>query len=53
MQGKFKGLKTLMMNENECAYSINYFSHQLQLTLEALTRDHDDVGKLFDSITHI
>ena len=50
MQGKFNGLKTLILNENKCAYSIHCFSHQLQLTLVALARENIYVGDLFDEI---
>ena len=50
MQGKFNGLKTLILNENKYAYSIHCFSHQLQLTLVAPTRDNNYVGDLFDEI---
>lgn len=50
MQGKFNGLKMLILNENKCAYSIHCFFHQLQLTLVALARDNNYVGDLFDEI---
>ena len=46
MQGKFNGLKTLILNENKYAYSIHCFSHQLQLTLVALARKNNYVGDL-------
>ena len=29
MQGEFNGLKTLIMNENECAFYVHCFAHQL------------------------
>ena len=49
MRCKFNGLKTLILNENKRACSINCFS-QLQLTLVALARDNNYVGDLFDEI---
>jgi len=52
MQGKFNGLKTLILNENKYAYSIHCFSHQLQLTLVAFARDNNYVGDLFDEIVN-
>jgi len=50
MQGKFNGFKTLILNENKCAYSIHYFSHQLKLILVALASENNYVGYLFDEI---
>ena len=50
MQGKFNGLKMLILNENKYAYWIHYFSHQLQLTLVALVRDNNYARDLFDKI---
>lgn len=33
MQGKFNGLKILILKENESAFYVHCFAHQLQLTL--------------------
>ena len=38
MQGEFNGLKTIILRENECAYYIYCFAHQLQLTLIAVAK---------------
>lgn len=40
MSGKFKGLKSLILSENPCAFYIHCFAHQLQLTLVAVTKKH-------------
>ena len=53
MQSKFKGLKTWILDENKSAYSIHCFSHQLQLTLVALARDHNYVVNLFDEVAKL
>jgi len=53
MQSKFKGLKTWILDENKSAYSIHCFSHQLQLALVALARDHNHVGNLFDEVAKL
>ena len=29
MQGEFNGLKTLILKENECAFYVHWFAHQL------------------------
>ncbi|KAH9671440.1 TTF-type domain-containing protein [Citrus sinensis] len=44
MQGEFNGLRTLIMNENECAYYIHCFAHQLQLAIVAVAKKHDQVN---------
>ena len=38
MQCEFNGLKTLILKENEYAYYVHFFSHQLQLALVAMQR---------------
>lgn len=53
MQGNLKGLKTLILNENPCAYYIHCFAHQLQLVLVKVSKTHPLVELLFDSITAI
>uniref|UniRef100_A0A7N0TTZ7 TTF-type domain-containing protein n=1 Tax=Kalanchoe fedtschenkoi TaxID=63787 RepID=A0A7N0TTZ7_KALFE len=47
MQGEFNGLKTLIMKENNSAFYVNCFAHQLQLTLVAIAKNHDEVASLF------
>ncbi|KDO42614.1 hypothetical protein CISIN_1g044298mg, partial [Citrus sinensis] len=48
MQGEFNGLRTLIMNENECAYYIHCFAHQLQLAIMAVANKHDQVNYFFN-----
>ncbi|XP_058192126.1 uncharacterized protein LOC131309524 [Rhododendron vialii] len=47
MQGEFNGLKTLILNENSCAYYVHCFAHQLQLALVAEAMNHEDISMLF------
>ncbi|KAL0537054.1 hypothetical protein IC582_026022 [Cucumis melo] len=47
MRGEFNGLKTLILRENECAFYIHCFSHQLQLTLVAISKNHVEIVGLF------
>ena len=39
-QSEFNGLKTLILKENEYAYYVHCFSHQLQLALVAVAKNH-------------
>jgi hypothetical protein len=48
MQGELNGLKTLIMRENESAYYVHCFAHQLQLTLVATAKNHVDIAWLFN-----
>ena len=47
MQGQFNGLKTLIMKENESAYYVHYFAHQLQLALVAVAKNHNKITTFF------
>ena len=38
MQGEFNGLKTLIMKENEWAFYVHCFAHQLQLALMVVVK---------------
>ncbi|XP_016479004.1 uncharacterized protein LOC107800330 [Nicotiana tabacum] len=53
MQGKINGLKTSILQDAPSAYYIHYFSHQLQLTLVALSKRHSDVNNFFDVVTNL
>ncbi|XP_044396777.1 zinc finger MYM-type protein 1-like [Triticum aestivum] len=48
MQGHLNGLKTLVMEDSRSAHSIHCFAHQLQLTLVAVAKNHEDVVWLFE-----
>ncbi|KAK9713942.1 hypothetical protein RND81_06G059800 [Saponaria officinalis] len=53
MQGEINGLKTLVVRETASAYCINCFAHQLQLTLVAVAKNHDDVAWFFEKISNM
>ncbi|KAL5720233.1 hypothetical protein ACHQM5_012915 [Ranunculus cassubicifolius] len=53
MRGSFNGLKALIMKENESAYYVHCFAHQLQLALVAVVTKHDDIALLFNTISTI
>ena len=53
MQGEFSGLRTLIMNENECAYYIHCFAHQLQLAIVAVAKKHDQVNSFFNVVVNV
>lgn len=48
MRGEFNGLKSLILRENESAYYIHCFAHQLQLTLVAIAKNDIHAGTLFN-----
>uniref|UniRef100_A0A7N0V437 DUF4371 domain-containing protein n=1 Tax=Kalanchoe fedtschenkoi TaxID=63787 RepID=A0A7N0V437_KALFE len=47
MRGEFNGLKALIMKENNSAFYVHCFPHQLQLTLVAIVKNHDEIASLF------
>ena len=53
MNREFKGLKTLILRENESAYYIHCFAHQLQLALVAVAKKRSDISWFFNSVTNI
>jgi Domain of unknown function (DUF4371) len=50
MRGEFNGLKSLILRENQSAYYIHYFAHQLQLTLVYIAKSNEDVEWFFELI---
>ncbi|KAJ9565413.1 hypothetical protein OSB04_001379 [Centaurea solstitialis] len=48
MSGKFNGLKALILSENESAFYVHCFAHQLQLVVVAVAKKHDGVRDFFD-----
>ncbi|KAJ9563852.1 hypothetical protein OSB04_009012 [Centaurea solstitialis] len=48
MSGKFNGLKALILSDNESAFYVHCFAHQLQLVVVAVARKHDGVRDFFD-----
>ncbi|XP_073133535.1 uncharacterized protein [Henckelia pumila] len=53
MQGEINGLKDLILKENECAYYIHCFAHQLQLALIAVAKNHINIASLFHVLCNI
>ncbi|XP_031251664.1 zinc finger MYM-type protein 1-like [Pistacia vera] len=53
MQGEFNGLKSLILRENEYAYYVHCFAHQLQLTLVAIAKNHISVALFFSLVTNL
>ncbi|KAH9737434.1 TTF-type domain-containing protein [Citrus sinensis] len=53
MQGEFNGLKTIILRENECAYYIHYFAHQLQLALIVVAKNHIQIESFFAIIANV
>ncbi|XP_028069877.1 zinc finger MYM-type protein 1-like [Camellia sinensis] len=53
MQGEFNGLKTLILKENPCAYYVHCFTHQLQLALVAVAKNHNQISLLFTLVSNV
>ncbi|XP_060190541.1 uncharacterized protein LOC132619746 [Lycium barbarum] len=53
MQGEIKGLKKLIRQESFSAHSIHCFSHQLQLTLVAVSKKCIQVGELVLLVSNV
>ncbi|KAL0554034.1 hypothetical protein IC582_007939 [Cucumis melo] len=53
MQGEFHGLKVLILKENECAFYIHCFAHQLQLALVNTAKNHVEIADLFFIATNV
>ncbi|XP_031503841.1 uncharacterized protein LOC116266669 [Nymphaea colorata] len=53
MKGAFNGLKTLILNDNESAYYIHCFAHQLQLALVVVAEHHLVTGLFFEILSRL
>ncbi|XP_022883828.1 uncharacterized protein LOC111400666 [Olea europaea var. sylvestris] len=53
MQGKFNGLKTLILNESPCAFYIHCFPHQLQLALVAVVKKNIPITNFFGVVGNV
>ncbi|XP_022893953.1 zinc finger MYM-type protein 1-like [Olea europaea var. sylvestris] len=53
MQGKFNGLKTLILNESPCAFYIHCFAHQLQLALVAVAKKNIPITNFFGVVGNV
>ncbi|KAL6552561.1 hypothetical protein OROHE_007925 [Orobanche hederae] len=50
MRGRYGELRTLIQNENPCAYYVHCFAHQLQLALVACAKSHTGVSGFFGMV---
>ncbi|KAL5567879.1 hypothetical protein UlMin_024454 [Ulmus minor] len=53
MSGEFNGLKTIIMKENECAFFVHCFAHQLQLALMGVAKKHGLIGTFFTVVSNV
>ncbi|KAL7588201.1 hypothetical protein Lser_V15G38926 [Lactuca serriola] len=51
MRGEFNGLKALILQENDTAFYVHCFAHQLQLVVVAVAKKHDGVSDFFEQIS--
>ncbi|XP_031273011.1 zinc finger MYM-type protein 1-like [Pistacia vera] len=47
LRGQFNGLNPLILNNNEYAFYVHYFAHQLQLALVAVAKKDTNIERLF------
>jgi len=53
MRIELNGLKTLILNENSSAYYVYCFTHQLQLTLVAIVKNHIQIATFFSLVNSV
>ncbi|GKF53393.1 zinc finger MYM-type protein 1-like protein [Tanacetum coccineum] len=53
MRGEFNGLKSLIQKENDSAYYVHCFAHQLQLVVVAVAKNHKGVRDFFDVLSTV
>ncbi|XP_022856253.1 zinc finger MYM-type protein 1-like [Olea europaea var. sylvestris] len=53
MQGKFNGLKTLILKESPCAFYIHCFAHQLQLALVTMAKKNIHITNFFRVVGNV
>ncbi|KAF8387749.1 hypothetical protein HHK36_026404 [Tetracentron sinense] len=53
LHDEFGDLKTLITNENESAFYVHCFAHQLQLTLIVIAKNHSKIWLLFKSVSNL
>ncbi|XP_023730429.2 uncharacterized protein LOC111878149 [Lactuca sativa] len=51
MRGEFNGLKALILQENDTAFYVHCFAHQLQLVVVAVAKKDDGVSDFFEQIS--
>ena len=53
MQGEFNGLKTFILKENECAFYVHCFAHQLQLAVMVVAKNHIQIASILSVFTNV
>ncbi|XP_062080380.1 uncharacterized protein LOC133785140 [Humulus lupulus] len=53
MSGEFNGLKSIIMKENESAFFVHCFAHQLQLALLGMAKKHDLIGTFLTVVSNV
>ena len=53
MRGELNRLKTFILLENKCAYYVSCFTHQLQLALVEVAKNHMYIANLFALVSNI
>ncbi|XP_062114586.1 uncharacterized protein LOC133825690 [Humulus lupulus] len=53
MSREFNGLKSIIMKENECAFFVHCFAHQLQLALMGVAKKHDLIGTFLTVVSNV
>ncbi|XP_023751773.2 uncharacterized protein LOC111900134 [Lactuca sativa] len=51
MRGEFNGLKALILQENDMAFYVHCFAHQLQLVVVDVAKKYDGVSDFFEQIS--
>ena len=51
MKGEFNGLRSLIFRENNSAYYVHCFAHQLQLVVVAVAKKIFDIADFFDMVS--
>ena len=53
MQGDINGLKTLILKENKSTFYVHCFTHQLQLTLVVVAKNHINIVDFFYVVSNL
>ncbi|XP_026437172.1 uncharacterized protein LOC113335282 [Papaver somniferum] len=53
IRGEYNGLKALILKDNNCAYFVHCFAHQLQLAVVAVEKKHTYVEELYVVMSYL
>ena len=53
MYGEFNSLKTFVVKDNECAFYVHCFAHQLRLAIVVVAKNHIQLTSLFRVVTNV